>query len=138
MHEWADLLAQAEQTEFERKKRQRDRVRERASAEDLRRMEIVFGWLSDLAKLDDGLCRAVQRWARLRSTGRSVKGWCGKTGLSFHLLPATGQGRAEDTNHHQKQIRLVIIKRTSPSSTQAIRKRYKSGANTKHNEPDLI
>ena len=88
VHDWADLLAQAEQTEFERKKRQRarNRVREHASAEDLRRMDIVLGWISDLAKVDDGLCRVLQRWARLRSTGRSVKGWCAKTGLSFQVF----------------------------------------------------
>ena len=88
VYDWADRLAQEELSEREKLQRRqnRNRTRERPTSEDLRRMDIVLGWLSDLAKVDDGLCRVIQRWARLRSTGRSVKGWCGKTGLSFQVF----------------------------------------------------
>ena len=88
VYDWADRLAQEELSEREKLQRRQDRnrTRERPTSEDLRRMDIVLGWLSDLAWIDAGLCRAVQRWARLRSTGRSVKGWCGKTGLSFQVF----------------------------------------------------
>lgn len=88
VYDWADRLAQEELSEQEKihRRRARNVVRVRPGAEDLRRMDIVLGWLSELAKADQGLCRVVQRWARLRSTGRSVKGWCAKTGLSFQVF----------------------------------------------------
>ena len=84
--EWEDQLAQVESDAAEKRTRARNRVKVLPSAIDLRRMETVLEWLSDLYKVDPGLCRVVQRWAKLRSARKSIKEDCRRTGLSFQVF----------------------------------------------------
>ena len=82
VYDWEDRLSQATLTIGEQRDRERsrNRAKPRATGEDIRRMEIVLGWLSELYKVDQASCRAVQRWAHLRSIKKSVKGWCETNG----------------------------------------------------------
>ncbi len=96
IYEWADKLAQEEISvqEKSRRRRAQNAVRINPTAEDLRRMDVVLGWLSDFTRADYHECRIVQRWARLRSIpGRTVRGECERVGLN-HMAFYRARDRA--------------------------------------------
>ena len=85
---WEDKLAQADVSaaELRARERARNRVQVRATAEYLRRLDVVMGWLSRLYQVDRDLGRDLQSYAHLRGTGRSVKEWCRDNHLSFQTV----------------------------------------------------
>ncbi len=91
VYEWADRLAQEEQSEKEKARRRRVRnvARITPTGEDIRRMDLMLGWLSDLARSQPDHARILQRWARMRSLGRSISEDCrlnGQSRMTFYRL----------------------------------------------------
>jgi len=87
--EWADLLAQAELDEAERKERQRrheDKILNRPSASEIKQMEAMLDWLRELRNIDSGLALVATLWALRTARRRSIKKLCLEKGWAPHTF----------------------------------------------------
>jgi hypothetical protein len=62
---------------------EKNRTRVRPSGIEIKRMEIIFDWLSQLRKTDEGMGVIVRAWAIYRSQHRSIRGLCKARGWGF-------------------------------------------------------
>ena len=97
-YDWADRLAQAEQTATERKDRERQQnnnVRIRPSAVELQQMDAAFDWLRQLREFDEGFAVQLVAWTVRSAKGKSVRDLCKERGWSFqNFYRRIGKGKS--------------------------------------------
>ncbi|HUI19957.1 MAG TPA: hypothetical protein VLZ74_02790 [Methylocella sp.] len=86
--EWADLLAQAELEEGERRARQAvsNRTVIRPTALEIRRMDAAFEWLRELRGIDSGMALVTSLWALRSARHRSIKKLCAEKQWAPHTF----------------------------------------------------